>query len=166
MSKSYISGFPAATNPSPTALLWMDEMAGGEATQKLPYATLLTLLQAALVYPSVASFERSDFVELGEYIGGRVKYPIAQKLVSAEICCRTRPIGGTTQIALEVNGAVSTTLYFNLTAGSGEQTATLNLASLALPVGQYLRWKVVTSGTDPASGSEGGGISITTTSTN
>ncbi len=93
--------------------------------------------------PQSVSFERSDAVHIGEYIGGRTRYATNSDLKSACLICRNRPLTGSVVIALELDGTVNLTKFFTITPGAGEYEETIDLTGILLERGVGLRWKVI-----------------------
>lgn len=114
------------------------------------------------------SFERSDFVQQDEYIGGSFKWAKATQPLSAILTCRTRPLSGAVVVALEVDGVLcDPAQYFVITPGAGEYLEEIEIGIGTVDASKSYRWKVVDgaafSETNPTSSADyPGGISITT----
>ncbi len=95
---------------------------------------------------SCVAFDRGDSVGSGEYIGGRHRWAVDVTLESANVICGRAPVGDPFEITLEVNGVLTVHVMQIAVAGT---TDDITLPSVAVPAGQYVRWKVTAGPADP-----------------
>jgi hypothetical protein len=118
--------------------------------------------------PSNVSFDRSDTIQMSEYIGGIHQFLNASVLYYANIYCRKRPLTGQVTIALYVGGTIVPGVFFSLTPGAGDLLDGFDLASIPVVPLASISWRVVdgpsigepANPTDPADYPSG--ISIST----